>query len=106
MAEEAADANAAWRRYWNTVAGPRWVAAPEFRERRNRESIALLLARLAIGGGERVVEIGCGTGALTLPLAVAVGEGGRVVAVDSQFRSDPIAGDDVSRRCAAPALNR
>jgi SAM-dependent methyltransferase len=61
---------------------PRWVAAPEFRERRNQESIALLLARLAIGGGEKVVEIGCGTGALTLPLAVAVGEGGRVVAVD------------------------
>ena len=46
MAEEALDANAAQRRYWNTVAGPRWVASPGFRERRNRESLALLLARL------------------------------------------------------------
>jgi len=89
MAEEALDANAAQRRYWNTVAGPRWVAAPGFRERRNQESIALLLAHLGLSGGESVLEIGCGTGALTLPLAAAVGEHGRVVAVDI---SEPMLG--------------
>jgi SAM-dependent methyltransferase len=82
MAGEALDANAAQRRYWNTVAGPRWVAAPGFRERRNQESMALLLARLGITGGENVLEIGCGTGAMTLPLAAAVGGHGRLVAVD------------------------
>ena len=82
MPAEALDANAAQRRYWNTVAGPRWVASPGFRERRNQESLALLLARLSLTGGESVLEIGCGTGALTLPLAEAVGEYGRVVAVD------------------------
>jgi SAM-dependent methyltransferase len=89
MAGEAFDANAAQRRYWNTVAGPRWVAAPGFRERRNQESLALLLGRLALTGGESVLEIGCGTGALTLPLAEAVGEHGRVVAVDI---SEPMLG--------------
>jgi SAM-dependent methyltransferase len=89
MAEEAIDANAAQRRYWNTVAGPRWVAAPGFRERRNQESLALLLARLGIADGESLLEIGCGTGALTLPLAAAVGERGRVVAVDI---SEPMLG--------------
>jgi SAM-dependent methyltransferase len=89
MAEEAVDANAAQRRYWNTVAGPRWVASPGFRERRNQESLALLLARLGLNGGESVLEIGCGTGALTLPLAEAVGEHGRVVAVDI---SEPMLG--------------
>jgi SAM-dependent methyltransferase len=89
MAEAALDANAAQRRYWNTVAGPRWVAAPGFRERRNQESIALLVARLGLAGGESVLEIGCGTGALTAPVAAAVGEHGRVVAVDI---SEPMLG--------------
>jgi SAM-dependent methyltransferase len=89
MAEEGLEANAAQRRYWNTVAGPRWVAAPGFRERRNQESLALLVARLGLAGGERVLEIGCGTGALTLPVAAAVGGQGRVVAVDI---SEPMLG--------------
>ena len=89
MAEEALDANAAQRRYWNTVAGPRWVASPGFRERRNQESLALLLAHLGLRGGESVLEIGPGTGALTVPLAEAVGEHGRVVAVDI---SEPMLG--------------
>ena len=89
MTEEALDANAAQRRYWNTVAGPRWVASPGFRERRNQESLALLLARLGLTGGESVLEIGCGTGALTAPVAEAIGEGGRLVAVDI---SEPMLG--------------
>jgi len=89
MAEQALDANAAQRRYWNTVAGPRWVASPGFRERRNQESLALLLARLGDIASESVLEIGCGTGALTQPLAKAVGEHGRVVAVDI---SEPMLG--------------
>jgi SAM-dependent methyltransferase len=76
------DPNEVQRRYWNTVAGPRWVANPGFRERRNQESLDLLLASLAPLGGERALDIGCGTGAVTLPLAQAVGETGRVLAVD------------------------
>src|SRR5437868_7748922 len=89
MAEAAVDANAAQRRYWNTVAGPRWVASPGFRERRNQESLALLLARLGLTEGESVLEIGCGTGALTVPVAEAIGERGRLVAVDI---SEPMLG--------------
>ena len=93
---QAPAANAAMRDYWNTVAGPRWVAGQGFRERRNEESLALLLDRLQLAGGESVLEIGCGTGAVTLPLAQAVGTGGRVVGVDI---SEPMLG--VARQRAA-----
>ncbi len=89
MTDQIKDANEAQRHYWNTVAGPRWVAGQGFRERRNQESLALLLDCLRLTGGESVLEIGCGTGAVTLPLAQAVGEHGRVVAVDI---SEPMLG--------------
>ena len=89
MGGETGEANARQRRYWNEIAGPRWVAAPGFRERRNQESLALLLARLGLTGGESVLEIGCGTGALTLPMSAAVGEHGHVVAIDI---SEPMLG--------------
>jgi SAM-dependent methyltransferase len=89
MTAQVPDANEAMRHYWNTVAGPRWIASPGFRERRNQESLALLLQCLRLAGGESVLEIGCGTGAVTLPLAQAVGEQGRVVAVDI---SEPMLG--------------
>ena len=82
MVTKAGDPNETQRDYWNRIAGPRWVANPGFRERRNQESLTLLLACLQLTGGEDVLEIGCGTGAVTLPLAQAVGEHGRVVAVD------------------------
>ena len=87
MTSNVTDANEAQKHYWNTVAGPRWVASPGFRERRNQESLALLLDRLGVTGGESVLEVGCGTGAVTLPLATVVGKQGRVVAVLERNRA-------------------
>jgi SAM-dependent methyltransferase len=81
MAEEAI-ANTAQREYWNTVAGPRWVGLEGFVERRVRAVNDLLLARGEAKAGDRVLEIGCGTGAFTVPLAVAVGASGRVLGAD------------------------
>jgi SAM-dependent methyltransferase len=75
-------ANTAQHEYWNTVAGPRWVGLDGFVERRVRPVNDLLLMRSGVAAGESVLEIGCGTGAATVPFAETVGEHGRVVGVD------------------------
>jgi SAM-dependent methyltransferase len=75
-------ANTAQQEYWNTVAGPRWVGLGGAVERRVQRVNDLLLARAGARAGESVLEIGCGTGAATVPFAEAVGERGRVVGVD------------------------
>jgi SAM-dependent methyltransferase len=75
-------ANATQRDYWNTIAGPRWVGLEGFVERRVRAVNDLLLARSRVSSGERVLEVGCGTGAFTVPLAEAVGERGEVLGAD------------------------
>ena len=75
-------ANTAQHEYWNTVAGPRWVGLGGLVERRVRAVNDLLLARSEVAAGESVLEIGCGTGAATVPFAEAVGDHGRVVGVD------------------------
>jgi SAM-dependent methyltransferase len=74
--------NSAQREYWNKVAGPRWVGLGGIVERRVEVVNGLLLARSAVAPGERVLEIGCGTCAATIPFAEAVGERGRVMGVD------------------------
>ncbi len=81
MAEETI-ANTAQREYWNTVAGPRWVGLEGFVERRVRAVNDLLLKHSAAAAGERALEIGCGTGAFTVPLAEAVGAHGEVLGAD------------------------
>jgi len=79
---DATIANIAQHQYWNTVAGPRWVGLGGFVERRVAVVNDLLLARAGVAAGESVLEIGCGTGAATVPFAEAVGPRGRVVGVD------------------------
>jgi len=79
---ESSIANTAQHEYWNTVAGPRWVGLGGFVERRVRPVNDLLLARSGVAAGESVLEIGCGTAAVTVRFAEAAGERGRVVGVD------------------------
>jgi SAM-dependent methyltransferase len=81
-AEAAGTANAAMVRYWNEVAGPRWVERGEAQEARNVEMLAMLLDAAAAQPGERVLDIGCGTGVTTAPYARAVGPAGHVTGID------------------------
>jgi len=81
MTEQPA-ANTAMGRYWNEVAGPRWVGRAGLQEARNIEVAHLLLQAAAPLPGERVLDIGCGTGATATPFAAAVAPGGHVTGVD------------------------
>src|SRR5438874_5973929 len=76
------ETNAAQLEYWNTVAGPRWVGLAGYVEKRVEKVNDLLVERSGIAPGERVLEVGCGTGAATVPLAEAVGDTGEVVGID------------------------
>ena len=70
--------------YWNSAGGRRWV------ERQQSQDIALgpilqaTLERAQLRQGERVVDIGCGTGASSIALAERVGPSGQVLGVDVQ----------------------
>ncbi len=60
----------------------------------------VLLERLDLAPGMRVLDAGCGPGRLTLPAARMVGEGGLVVALDSQ----PAMLEKLERRVRAEGL--
>ncbi len=68
--------------YWNEVAGPKWVRIQGAMEARLAGVEDMLLERAKPRPGERVLEIGCGTGTTTARLADAVGSTGHVTAID------------------------
>ena len=75
-------ANVAQALHWNQVAGPKWVGLGDAMETRLRNINDLLLARAGASVGEAVLDVGCGTGATTLPLADAVGGRGAILGID------------------------
>jgi SAM-dependent methyltransferase len=81
--------NTAMGEYWNEVAGPRWIARAGLQEARNVEVAHLLQREAAPQPGERVLDIGCGTGATAIPFAQAVAPGGHVTGIDI---SEPMLG--------------
>jgi SAM-dependent methyltransferase len=78
----ASSSNAEMRRYWNEVAGPRWVDRAEVQEARNIEVAELLLREAQARPGEQVLDVGCGPGATAIPLAAAVAPSGHVTGAD------------------------
>ncbi|HTZ36912.1 MAG TPA: class I SAM-dependent methyltransferase [Stellaceae bacterium] len=93
-------ANEAMGRYWNEVAGPRWVGRAGLQEARNAEVARLLQEAAAPRPGERVLDIGCGTGATAIPFAAAVGARGHVTGIDI---AEPML-DEARRNIAAAGI--
>jgi ubiquinone/menaquinone biosynthesis C-methylase UbiE len=82
----------------------RWVERFEAPERAVWQRPAEVIAALNVQRGDRVADIGAGTGYFTLPLARAVGEEGVVYAVDDE----PAMLAHLKRRAAhehAPMIN-
>lgn len=74
--------NADQKEFWNGAGGESWVQGQEQMDRFLRPFTEELMRRAAPAPGERVLDIGCGTGETSLLAAEAVGEKGAVFGVD------------------------
>ncbi len=79
---EAVGPNAEQIRYWNELAGPKWVAHTQIIDKPITSLGLRAMERAAIAPGERVLEVGCGCGTTTLEIARRVGTRGAVTGVD------------------------
>jgi len=68
--------------YWNEQGGPRWVELQEALDRQLASFGRIVMDRLAIGSGERVLDVGCGCGETSLEIGRRVGTKGSVVGAD------------------------
>ncbi|MBB6225990.1 SAM-dependent methyltransferase [Polymorphobacter multimanifer] len=74
--------NEAMRDYWNADAGHTWAEMQARLDLSLSPVTAALLSLAAPMVGDRVLDIGCGSGETALALATVVGEGGDVLGVD------------------------
>lgn len=68
--------------YWNEQAGPRWVAMAEPLDRELEPLGVAVMDRLGVREGQRVIDVGCGSGATTLAIARRTGPSGSVLGID------------------------
>ena len=74
-------ANEAQSEFWEELA-PAWLASEDHTEIVSARFGVAAMDRLAVRAGQRVLDIGCGSGATTLELARRVGPEGEAVGID------------------------
>src|SRR3712207_3416154 len=81
-------------RLWNGPAGRAWVEAQDILDQMFRRFEAPLCDVVPVGAVRRVLDVGCGTGGLTVAIAGRLAEQGRAVGIDI---SAPMIGAALSR---------
>ena len=75
-------ANEAEREVWNSANGQRWVAFQHAFDRAFGELTSMLFERSGLHTGERVLDVGCGSGTTTLEASKRAGPSGSALGVD------------------------
>lgn len=81
-------------RLWNGPAGRAWVEAQDILDEMFKQFEGPLRDAVPAGPNRRVLDVGCGTGGLTVAVARKLEEGGRVVGIDI---SAPMVGAALAR---------
>ena len=68
--------------YWNGEGGQHWADRQQMQDVVLAPVSEILIDRAKAGGGERVIDVGCGCGATTLAFAERVGPAGHVLGID------------------------
>jgi SAM-dependent methyltransferase len=76
------DQNADQITYWNGAGGQRWANRQPVQDILLQPVADILIDRARIGAGERVLDVGCGSGSTTFAFARAVGPSGHVMGID------------------------
>jgi len=76
------DQNADQIAYWNGAGGLRWAQRQPVQDILLQPIADLIIDRAKIRSGERVLDVGCGSGSTTFAFAKAVGASGHVMGID------------------------
>jgi ubiquinone/menaquinone biosynthesis C-methylase UbiE len=76
------DRNADQIAYWNGAGGQRWADRQPVQDILLQPVADILIERAKVKTGERILDVGCGSGATTFAFARAVGADGYVMGID------------------------